>query len=398
MNTSAPPPWPLTLLATTTALATASFIVMARMALWPRRRAVLKSPLGGVKMKMDGDGGAGGLVYGPESFPGGRDVDTPYGSIRAYEFGPQQGRKVLLIHGISTSCVTLSHIAHALVERGCRVMLFSSFAWKLKCRSNQPLQKDLFGRGFSDGVGDLPHDTRLYTTQILLVLASSPLAWTGTQAFHLMGYSLGGGIAVPFANAFPHMVSSLVLLAPAGLIDASSFGALNRFVFSSGFVPERILAVLTGRRLQRPIAARAAKAATVMAAAEAENLHAARDGEGSAEKAVPLEKGVIEYVRWMVLHHEGFVPAFMSCIRHAPLMDQHEQWKGLAKRQPGTTAIIFAETDELIHEAEYREQGLPLAGGEQHVSWRVVPGSHDFVMTHPGHIMDELDAFWGVKS
>ncbi|KAG6009538.1 hypothetical protein E4U21_002174 [Claviceps maximensis] len=364
--------------------------MIARATLWPRRRAILKSPLAQMKTraKMDGGGSggggggdAGGMVYGLESFPGGRDVDTPYGSIRAYEFGPQHGRKVLLVHGISTSCVTLSHIAHALVERGCRVMLF-----------------DLFGRGFSDGVGDLPHDTRLYTTQILLVLASSPLAWTGTRGFHLLGYSLGGGIAVPFANAFPHMVSTLVLLAPAGLIDASSFGALNRFVFSSGFVPERILAVLTGRRLQKPIAARAAKAATVMAAAETENLHRARDYEGPGEGAVPLEKGVIEYVRWMVLHHEGFVPAFMSCIRHAPLMEQHEQWKGLAKRDPGTTAIIFAETDELIFEAEYREKGLPLAGGEQHVWWRVVPGSHDFVMTHPGRIMDELDAFWNVES
>lgn len=230
------------------------------------------------------------------------------------------------------------------------------------------------------------------------MLASSPLPWTGTRAFDLVGYSLGGGIAVPFANAFPHMVSSLVLLAPAGLIDASSFGAVNRFVFSSGFVPERILAVLTGRRLQKPIAARAAKAATVMAAAETENLHPVRNGEGSGgERAASLEKGVIEYVRWMVLHHEGFVPAFMSCIRHAPLMEQHEQWRGLAKREPGTTAIIFAERDELIFEAQYREQGLPLVGGEQHVWWRVVPGGHDFVMTHPERIMDELDGFWGVK-
>ncbi|KAG6164255.1 hypothetical protein E4U11_001356 [Claviceps purpurea] len=321
MDTTSPS-WPVPLLVTTTAL-TVSLTVLARAVLWPPRRAVLKSPLG--KMR-SGDCSAEGLVYGPETFPGGRDVDTP----------------------------------------------------------------DLFGRGFSDGVGDLPHDTRLYTSQILLALASSPLSWTGTQAFHLVGYSLGGGIAVPFANAFPHMVASLVLLAPAGLIDASSFGRLNRFVFASGFVPERILAILTGRRLQRPIAARAvqaAQAATVMAVAEA-------DTKAPDEEAVPLEKGVLEYVRWMVRYHEGFVPAFMSCIRHAPLMGQHEQWRGLARRKAGTTAMIFAEADELIREPEYREQGLPLAGGEEHVVWRVVPGRHDFVMTHPGRILDEIDAFW----
>ncbi|QPH01714.1 hypothetical protein C2857_005917 [Epichloe festucae Fl1] len=373
-------PWPTlphaALVVTTTAMATTSLIVLARIALWPRKRAVLKSPLRTVMPRLSSEELAG-LAYVPDSFPGARDVDTPYGTIRAYEFGPQRGQKVLLVHGISTSCITLSRIAHALVDRGCRVMLF-----------------DLFGRGFSDGVGDLPHDTRLYTSQMLAVLASSPLCWTGTGAFRLVGYSLGGGIAVPFANAFPHMVSSLVLLAPAGLIDASSFGPVVRFVFSSGLVPERVLAVLTGRRLQRPIASSSTRAAAVMAAAEAEDLHHGDE----VTTTTPLEMRVLDYVRWMVLNHEGFVPAFMSCIRHAPLMGQHEQWRGLARRRPGTTAVIFAETDELIHESEYREHGLPLAGGEGHVSWRVVPGSHDFVMTHPGRIMDELDDFWGVKS
>lgn len=243
-------------------------------------------------------------------------------------------------------------------------------------------------------MGDIPHDTRLYTTQMLLVLASSRLSWTGTSGFRLIGYSLGGAIVIPFANAFPHMVSSLVLLAPAGLIDAASFGAVSRFIFSSGFIPERILAVLTGRRLQRPIASsRAARsrAAAVLAAAEAENLNA-------EAKATPLEEKVLDYVRWMVLNHEGFVPAFMSCIRYAPLTEQHDEWKGLAKRSKGTTAVIFAETDELISADDYARDGLPLAGGKGHVFWRVVPGSHDFVMTHAATIMKELDEFWGMKA
>jgi hypothetical protein len=47
-----------------------------------------------------------------------------YGSIRVYEFGPENGEKVLLVHGISTPCISLTYIAHGLVDRGCRVMLF----------------------------------------------------------------------------------------------------------------------------------------------------------------------------------------------------------------------------------------------------------------------------------
>lgn len=56
--------------------------------------------------------------------PGARDVSTPYGSMRVYEWGPEDGHKVLLVHGISTPCVSLGGLAHALVDRGCRVLIF----------------------------------------------------------------------------------------------------------------------------------------------------------------------------------------------------------------------------------------------------------------------------------
>ena len=64
------------------------------------------------------------LPYPLDSLPGARDIQSPAGSIRVYEFGPEAGRKVLLIHGISTPCLALGGVAHGLVEKGCRVMLF----------------------------------------------------------------------------------------------------------------------------------------------------------------------------------------------------------------------------------------------------------------------------------
>lgn len=67
---------------------------------------------------------------------------------------------------------------------------------------------DLWGRGYSDSV-DLPHDGRLYATQIMIALVSSPLAWT-PGGFSLVGYSLGGGIVVDFAAGFPELVESVV--------------------------------------------------------------------------------------------------------------------------------------------------------------------------------------------
>ncbi|KAE9572170.1 hypothetical protein CGMCC3_g11609 [Colletotrichum fructicola] len=130
------------------------------------------------------------LPYPPDVFPGARDVDTSYGNLRVYEWGPEDAtERVLLLHGIGTPCLALGGVAGEFVRRGWRVMTF-----------------DFFGRGYSDAPTDLPYDSRLYTTQILLALASSPLrGWTGDDAFHLLGYSLGGAVAAAFAASSPHL-------------------------------------------------------------------------------------------------------------------------------------------------------------------------------------------------
>lgn len=241
---------------------------------------------------------------------------------------------------------------------------------------------------------------------MLLALGSSPLSWSGDDSINVIGYSLGGGIAAHFAGTFPRMVKSLVLLAPAGLIRAERFGRITKFVFSSGVIPERILHSLTSRRLQQPIASSAkvpkqppavsgkTEAAAKVAAAEIPGT--VRSNEDSP--GLPIEQRVTHYVRWMVRHHTGFVPAFMSCIRHAPLTHQQESWKLLAQRKPGTTAVLLAEKDEIINLGDYECDGLPLLGGRDHVYWKVLPGTHDFVMTKADLIMKELDNFWDMKA
>lgn len=64
------------------------------------------------------------LPYPPDAYPGARDVTSSYGSLRVYEWGPEDGRKVLLVPGITNPCVALGGIAQGLADRGCRVMLF----------------------------------------------------------------------------------------------------------------------------------------------------------------------------------------------------------------------------------------------------------------------------------
>ncbi|KAK8083192.1 hypothetical protein PG996_001973 [Apiospora saccharicola] len=369
-----------------------------RYSLYPHRKHILPGPLTTSLPYLTKDE-IKDLPYQPDHFPGARDVETPYGNIRVYEFGPEDGRKVLFIHGISTSCMTLSEIANGIAAKGCRVMLF-----------------DLFGRGFSDGVGDLPFDTRLFVSQVLLVLASSPLAWTGDDAMHLVGYSLGGGIALNFAATFPRMVASLVLLAPTGVIRSENFGRLSRLIFTSGIVPEAILERLTKHRLRTPIGASVAKKRTMSmdgmdggtaldASASEPHTDSLTDtatqevvdpNEDTVDSVHPFEARIAAYVHWMLRAHSGFVPAFMSTVRVGPLMAEHDYWRKLARvRKPMTTAFILARHDELIQKNDYREDGLPLVGGEDHVFWRIVPGGHNFPFTHPKEALEAIFEFWG---
>jgi hypothetical protein len=92
----------------------------------PSHVKVIPSPLKKVTTSLS-DEEKKSLPLPPDVFPGARDVLTPYGSIRVYEWGPEDGPKILLVHGISTPCLALGGLAHALVDRGYRVMLFDLY-------------------------------------------------------------------------------------------------------------------------------------------------------------------------------------------------------------------------------------------------------------------------------
>jgi len=76
--------------------------------------------------------------YPPDLLPGARDVDTPYGVMRVYEWGLEDGLKVLLIHGDTTPGPILGPVASQLVERGCRVMIIGKSAHRSMCCSCSP--------------------------------------------------------------------------------------------------------------------------------------------------------------------------------------------------------------------------------------------------------------------
>ncbi|EGY17557.1 uncharacterized protein VDAG_01239 [Verticillium dahliae VdLs.17] len=330
------------------------------------------------------------LPYPPDLLPGGRDVETPYGSLRVYEWGPDAGEKVLLLHGIGTPCIALGEMARALADAGHRVMLF-----------------DFFGRGYSDSPTDVPHDARLYNTKLHLALASSPLPWSGADAFHLVGYSLGGAIAASFARHVPHALRSLVLVAPAGLVRPRHVSRTSRLLYSTGLLPEPLLRWLVRRRLEPPAPVDPEAVLDDDVAGESDATGGATFDNALLDPARP-ELTVARVIRWQLAVHPGFGPAYRSTIRWAPIYGQdHGEWAPLrgileerrAGREKnglkgGRVCFVVGETDPVIVAGEL-EQDARLVLGEDAVDMRVVKGAgHEVGITGGREVAGIVMRYW----
>ncbi|KIV94177.1 hypothetical protein PV10_01966 [Exophiala mesophila] len=327
------------------------------------------------------------LPYPPDVLPGARDVDTPYGSIRVYEFGPEDGRKVLLVHGISTPSIALGSVAQHLVDNGCRVLLF-----------------DLFGRGYSDTPDDLEHDNRLFTTQILLVLASSPLSWTGANSgkFSLIGYSLGGGIATTFASYFPHLIDTLILFAPAGLLRPEHITPTNRLLYQQGIIPESLIQRIIRNRLRTPLSAPPDPKDTNVDATNAvkAEVNIEHNSQAVLSKKYP-NVTVVAAVAYQVDHHPGFVPAFISSIRHGPTRTEHDRWRVVGKQltehnrvnqTDKKVLVVLGEHDPIIVKQEIEQDARETLEGN--VEFVTFNAGHEVPVTLGEEIVKTIVEFW----
>ncbi|KAE8825936.1 hypothetical protein HRS9122_10121 [Pyrenophora teres f. teres] len=329
------------------------------------RRPPIRSPRESLLPELS-DEDAAELPYHPAALPGARDVNTPFGSIRVYEFGPRDGEKVLLIHGISTPSIALTDLAHKLVARGRRVMLFGGPFWTR-----------LLGWTFPDTT---KYDSTLYTTQVLLALQSSPIHWAN---FTIVGYSFGGVIAADFTSYFPNLVKGLVLVAPGGIIRKSHVSMSSKMLYNSSWMPEWMVRSLVASRLwtgakvveNDPEAVENAETTTTTAS------------EGNAtyvssnQMLLPGNpySTVSSVVDWQIKHHKGFVPAFISTVRNAPIYNQHDRWAVIRENIEARAGplkevwLVLGETDPIVVADEVTEDARTVLG-EDNVRVKVLDG------------------------
>ncbi|KAL4994075.1 putative alpha/beta hydrolase [Aspergillus recurvatus] len=324
-------------------------------------------------------------VYRIDAFPGNRQFRTIYGTIHVFEWGPEDGEKVLLVHGLGTPCIALGGMAKELVRKGYRVMIY-----------------DLFGRGYSDAPNDLVFDARLYTTQVLLVLSSSPLPWTGTSAFHIIGFSLGGSIAVAFAAYHATMLRSVTLVCPGGLIRTSHMKPLDRVLYSTAKVIPEWLRLKIFRDSLEP--RNGAACADVLGGKEDED-DLAFDDVPIAEDRPQVSVG--DVIRWQLGANAGFVRSYLSTLRSALVYRRHDRtWRvladELARRREvdalpglpgGKVCLIVAERDIIVVGDECASDAAEILGTEA-VETHVLSGGHEIAISRSRDVISIATGFW----
>eukprot|EP00443_Scrippsiella_acuminata_P038361 CAMPEP_0115178148 /NCGR_PEP_ID=MMETSP0270-20121206/5750_1 /TAXON_ID=71861 /ORGANISM="Scrippsiella trochoidea, Strain CCMP3099" /LENGTH=365 /DNA_ID=CAMNT_0002591099 /DNA_START=60 /DNA_END=1157 /DNA_ORIENTATION=+ len=163
-------------------------------------------------------------------FQKGESIEASRGTVNYKLWGDQDRSKplVVTIHGLMGSMSTFSIFAKELVGLGYNVLTF-----------------DLFGFGLSDMPKHERYDPQFYVSETLELL--DLLGYPEDLTFHLVGFSMGGLVAMFLAHHFPERVRRLLLIAPAGLVP---LGKMERM---------GIRALKASRKLGIPVVSMVAK-------------------------------------------------------------------------------------------------------------------------------------------
>lgn len=261
---------------------TAAFLLIMLMSYWAagRARPVLDSAIRANLVKL-------GLAH---SF-----IELKDGVVHYRLAGPAGGPLIVLVHGFSTPSFVWNDYFSPLTRAGYRVLAF-----------------DNYGRGFSDRP-DTRYDADLSDRELEELL--DRLAPEGTV--HLVGYSMGGAVATIFAARHPERVSSLTLIAPAGLgiVKNDNVELLKRPLIGDWIVR------MFGLRI----------------------FHAAAADE--ARRAPDPTRFLTDFDRQM--DYRGYGDALLSTLRHFPLTGADAAFTE-AGRAARPVMVIWGEADDTV--------------------------------------------------
>jgi hypothetical protein len=103
-------------------------------------------------------------------------------------------------------------------------------------------------------------------------------------------------------------------------------------------------------------------------------------------------------VDWQIQHHQGFIPAFISAIRYAPIHGQQSRWSAIRDNIENGVGklkkvhIVLGETDPIVVAAELTEDAAAVLG-EENMEVEVIQGvGHEVAISNAADIVRVVES------
>ncbi len=253
--------------------------------------------------------------------------------------GPEDGPKVVLVHGFSSPMFIWEPVFRGLAEDGFRVLRY-----------------DLFGRGLSDRP-KTQYTMGLFDRQLVGLLDSQDVV----APIDVVGLSMGGGITMNFVDRHPERVRKIAIMAPVGF---NTMPGISKLLQIPGF-GEWMMKAFGDKLL----------------------LKGVRKQLGDDPAAI--ERFDAEYRAQF--HFKGCKRALLSTMRHGPMEGLSALYErvGLQERE----GLLFWGTDDNVIPYDLHPQVLAA------VPWLTLHtlqgGRHTANYQRAGEVLPILAAFFG---
>ncbi|MBT3702025.1 MAG: alpha/beta hydrolase [Alphaproteobacteria bacterium] len=247
------------------------------------------------------------------------------GQVHYQWHGPEGGDITVMVHGLSTPSFVWKGLLKHMTDAGLRVLTY-----------------DLYGRGWSDRP-DADNNAEFFDRQLVELLKSQKVS----GPVNLVGYSMGGAVAVNYTANHPDAVTRLALFAPAGYPDPKGvttkmIGMMNMPIFGDWFM------TIIGRKLMMR-------------------------GMSAPHNQGPIIPDIVARYKEQI-SYKGFLRSMVSTMRHFPLTTLQTQYEVVGK-QGLPVAAIWGDQDSVVPvwQADLVKNAVP------HLQLHVIKGGYHSV-------------------
>lgn len=252
--------------------------------------------------------------------------------------------RILFVHGVQTPAIGMHPLATTLSSR---------FPYA-HC-----VLVDLWGHGLSE-TPLIAHNATIFHRLVIDLM--NELRW---EDAHLIGYSFGGSTVASYAHLNPETVSSMTLVAPAGLLRTSQLSELEKSYMQGGDAVEDqarkwIIKYLEGGQLVVP-----------------------SDWRARVERGEVVAEAVRD---WEMKNHKGHAASVVGIFRDGGVFDKHSEFAQSASKGIPNLSVL-GELDELCSAQDLQELGM------ENVA--VVPQvGHGVVRQSVPEVAGHIEKFW----